>query len=579
MKDFLKYMFATMCGILLLSSLSMIMFFFSIISMALSTDTETKIDKHSVYRIYLKGELVEQADNDPTMAALAKLSKRDLPEKLGLDDLLHNIRLAKENKNIDGIYLEGGTLSAGFASREELRRALLDFKQSGKFIVAYADQYSQGNYWLASVADKVCLNAHGSLSWSGLSANLMFYTRALQKLGVEMQVVKVGTFKSAVEPYMLTKMSEPNRLQMNVMLEDMWRVVTKEVSESRNIPVEELNRLADMNMSFQPEEKLVEYGLIDTLMYQQDVKPIMVALTGSDDYKFVSHNTMLALSDDKKSEKDKIAIIYAEGEITDSEGKGIVGKDMVKLINKIAKKDEVKAVVLRVNSPGGSAYASEQIWHALSLLKEKKPLVVSMSDYAASGGYYISCVADSILAEPTTLTGSIGIFGLIPSFAGLADKVGIDFDGVGTNRLSLTESNMVCKGMNAEERELMQGHINRGYELFVKRCADGRSMTSEQIKQIAEGRVWSGTRAIEIGLVDAIGNVEDAVKAAASLAQIDKYEVINADETEDDFLHTLMEIYGLDNNDQELIREYKTLRRLAEKPSLQARMPYSITVK
>ena len=579
MKDFLKYMFATVCGIILLSMVTMFMFMFSIIGMALSTDTETKLDKHSVYHLKLEGTLVEQAAADPFEEFAAKAMKRDLPKKVGLDDVLRNISLAKEDKHIDGIYLDGGTLSAGFAAGQELRRALLDFKQSGKFIVAYADSYTQSNYWLVSVADRVCLNSRGSLSWSGLSANIMFFSRALQKLGVEMQVVKVGTFKSAVEPYILTKMSDANRLQMNVMLEDLWSVVIADVAESRGISVADLNKYADMNMTFQPEEMLVEYGFVDTLMYQQNVKPMLVALTGSDDYKLVSHSDMLNVPDVEKSETDKVAIIYAEGEITDADGDGIVGKDMVKLINKTAKDDDVKAVVLRVNSPGGSAYASEQIWHALSLLKEKKPLVVSMGDYAASGGYYISCVADSILAEATTITGSIGIFGIIPSVAGLTDKLGIDLDGVGTNRMSLMSSNMVYKGMNSEERALMQGEINRGYELFVKRCADGRGMTTEAIKQIAEGRVWSGKRAIDIGLVDALGNVDDAVVAAASLAGLDKYEVIDADKPESAFMQMLAEFAGVDDEDQELLREFKSLRHMAQQPSLQARMPYKVVVR
>ncbi|MBR1807780.1 MAG: signal peptide peptidase SppA [Paludibacteraceae bacterium] len=579
MKDFIKYMLATVCGIILLSTLSTIMFFMSFVSMALSSDSGTKLSKHSVYRINLEGELVEQTSEDDLTRLIAKASKRDVPEQIGLNDLLRNIRYAKEDKHIDGILLQGGSLAAGFASREEIRRALLDFKESGKFIVAYADSYSQGNYWLASVADKVCLNSRGALSWAGLSSNIMFYSRALEKLGVEMQVVKVGTFKSAVEPYMLTGMSEPNRLQMSVMLEDMWSVVTSDVSASRGLTMEELNRLADKNMVFAEQSELVSCGLIDTLMYQQDIKPMLERLTGTENYKIVSHNAMLGLPDRDKSRKDKVAVIYAEGEITDDSGEGIVGKDMVKLINKIAKEDEVKAVVLRVNSPGGSAYASEQIWHALSLLKEKKPLVVSMGDYAASGGYYISCVADSIFAEPTTLTGSIGIFGLIPNVAGLADKVGIDFDGVGTNRLSLTESNMIYKGMNTEERALMQGEINRGYELFTGRCADGRRMPKEKIKEIAEGRVWSGKRAMQIGLVDRMGNLADAVSAAAGLADLDKYEVVDADDSKDGFLDALLEMYGLDDGEQELLREYRRIRRMAEKPSVQARLPYEIEIR
>lgn len=579
MKDFLKYMFATVCGIVLLSILMLIMSVVSLIGLAVSSDTETKLADHSIYRIKLEGELTEQLVQDPYAEVLSALSKRKGVQQQGLDDLLRNIRVAKEDKHIDGIFLDGGSLSAGFAMREELRGALLDFKQSGKFIVAYADYYSQGNYWLASVADRICLNATGAVSWSGLSSSLMFYSRMLEKVGVEMQVVKVGTFKSAVEPYILTEMSEANRMQMSVLLDDLWGVVTKDVAASRGISTEKLNRYADMNMTFQPEEALVEYGLVDTLIYRQDLKKIFTDMTGTDDYELVSYNEMLSVPDKTKPEKNKIAVIYAEGGITDDEGDGIVGSDMVKLVGKMAAKDDVKAVVLRVNSPGGSAYASEQIWHALTLLKEKKPLVVSMSDYAASGGYYISCPADSIFAEPTTLTGSIGIFGLIPNFAGLADKLGIDFDGVGTNRLSMTENNMILKGMNSEERALVQGKINRGYELFVSRCAEGRNMTTEQIKQIAEGRVWSGKRAIEIGLVDKEGHLDDAVKAAAALAGIDEYEVIPAEKPKNGLMEALFEAYGLGDSDEELLREYRHWKQLSKRFSIQARLPYDIDIR
>ena len=391
-----------------------------------------------------------------------------------------------------------------------------------------------------------------------------------------MQVVKVGQFKSAVEPYMLTHMSDSNREQMTILLDDIWQEVLKDVSASRKISVKQLNRYADMNLGFQDENLLPSYGIVDTLVYIQDMKAILTELTGTKDYKLVSHSSMNNVPSSNKYKKDKIAILYAEGDISDDGTSGIVGKKFVKQIDKLREKDNIKAVVLRVNSPGGSAYASEQIWNALSRLKKEKPLVVSMGDYAASGGYYISCVADTILAENNTLTGSIGIFGIIPNFGTLRNNIGLDIDGLGTNRLSLMTSNMTAKGMSAEERAIMQNYINRGYELFVKRCADGREMTTDQIKKIAEGRVWSGKRALEIGLVDKIGNLQDAVEIAAQMANLEKYKVVSYPDKEDKLTKLLNSLSGIDSEEMIL---YKQVKSLIEKPAVMARLPYNIEIK
>ena len=579
MKDFWKYVLATIVALLLLSIVSSVltgMFFGAILAFS---DSETTLSKHSVYRLDLDGVLVEQAESDEFTAAFAELSGKTVDKELGLEDVLRNIRLAKENDNIDGIYLKGGSLQGGFASIKEIRDALEDFKESGKFVVAYADGYGQGNYWLASVADKVYVNTHGEVSWSGLSSTLMFYSGALEKLGVEMQVVKVGTFKSAVEPYIRKDMSDANRLQMNVLLQDIWQGVVADVAKSRNLTEEELNRLADLNMAYQSEDVLQKSGLIDSMIYLQDMETVLTNLCDTKNYKLVSHSSMLSVKSAEKYEKNKIAVIYAEGDITDESGNGIVGKKMVSLIDKVAKKDNVKAVVFRVNSPGGSAYASEQIWHALSLLKEKKPLVVSMGDYAASGGYYISCLADTIFAQENTLTGSIGIFGLIPSYGKLAGKLGLTFDGVQTNKMGRMETNMVIKGMSKEERDLLQGTVNRGYELFVSRCAEGRDMTTEQIKKIAEGRVWSGKRALELGLVDAIGNIDDAVCAAAQMAQVENYQVVTYPEAKDKLTKVIESFSGVDDTEKLMLKEFNQLKKMSEKPSLQARLPYFIEIR
>lgn len=537
MKGFWKVVFGTIVGLILFIGLQFVLLL--IIAGVASSPSSTTLAEHSVYCLDLKGTLVERVTDDPFSDMFSSVPGYEQEVKIGLEDILANIKLAKEDAHIEGIYLKGGELSMGFASAKQIRDALIDFKESGKWIVAYADSYGQGNYYLASVADKVCLNVDGALAWHGLASSLGFYKGALDKLGVEMQVFKVGTFKSAVEPYINTEMSEANRLQMNVLLGDIWEDMKYAVAQSRNLTSEQLDALADMYMDLQPQEEYVKNRLIDTLMYVQDVDSLLTKLTATEDYNLVSHKKMNNVPRNEKYKTDRVAVIYAEGDITDDTGDGIVGTKMVKTINEIAEDDDVKAVVLRVNSGGGSAYASEQIWHAMSLLKEKGlPVVVSMGDYAASGGYYISCMADSIFAEPTTLTGSIGIFGLLPNMKGLSEKVGLSFDGVQTNQHGLFQANALYGSMPEVEKQQMQAAIERGYELFTKRCADGRHVSQDSIKVIGEGRVWSGKRAIAIGLVDRLGSLQDAVNSAARMANLDDYALNTYPEKED--LYTRM---------------------------------------
>lgn len=581
MKDFFKYTLATIVGILLLFSVISALFSLIMTPIMLLSETSTKLSKHSVYEISMEGVVAERAAEDDIMNIFMNAAGRDVPNTVGLNDLLSNIKLAKEDKNVDGIYLKGGSLSAAPASLQELRHALLDFKESGKFIVAYAEDYAQSNYYLASVADEVYINPQGELAWGGLGGLHMYYKDLLEKLGIEMQVVKVGTFKSAVEPYVCTEMSAADRLQTERYLGEIWKVMVDDVAASRNLTAEKLNAYADEFMKYQPQEKYVQYGLVDSLLFKQDMKDVLTRLTGTEDYELVSHSDMLGVESAKNSAKDEIAIIYAEGEITDSEGNGIVGKDMVKTINKVAKDDDVKAVVFRVNSPGGSAYASEQICHAITLLKEKKPVVVSMGDYAASGGYYISSNSDYIIAQPNTITGSIGIFGLIPSFAGTFDKLGLHVDAVSTNRLSTFEGDIVYKGMSPEERDIMQSYVNRGYELFTLRCAEGRNMAQDDIKKIAEGRVWTGTAALELGLVDQLGDIQTAIDKAAELAEIEKYKVVDFPEQDDEITMLIKMLTGEDDDDADeslFIREMKRVERLAKEPSIQARLPYYMEI-
>ena len=401
-----------------------------------------------------------------------------------------------------------------------------------------------------------------------------------------MQIVKVGTFKSAVEPFLNTKMSDANRLQVTVFLNSIWNTIIKEVSTSRKIPFEKLNVYADEMLMFQPTEKAKEYKLVDSLVYvdQMDsvIRKCAKGLKKADNLSFVKHSTLTKVPDNSKFEKNKIAVIYAVGDITDTEGDGIVARDIIKTINTVKKDSSVKAVVLRVSSPGGSAFASEEIWHALSLLKAKKPLIVSMGDYAASGGYYISSLADVIVAQPNTITGSIGIFGVIPNIKGLNDKLGITYDGVKTNKMS--DAISVNRQFTPEERELMQNYVNRGYELFVKRCADGRKKTVEQIKSIAEGRVWTGEDAIKIGLVDKIGGLNDAIKLASAKAKLKSFNVNEYPEKED-FSTKLMKNFGKEvetrfmkaqlGEQYEILKQIRNIQRIN---GIQARMDYNLVV-
>ena len=434
MKQFLKFTLATIVGIFIATLLIILISLGVVGAIASSSESVTVLKPNSVYELTLEGSLVDRSTDDPLSGVLGKAFGKPSENSIGLDDVLKNIEKAKKDDNIVGIYLKGGSLSGGIASIKEIRNALIDFKKSGKFIVAYADNYSQRMYYLASVADKVLINPQGMLELKGLSAQTMYFKNTLDKLGIEMQIVKVGTFKSAVEPLIMTKMSDANRLQVNVFMHSIWNTILKEISTSRKIPVDKLNSYADEMLMFQPTEKSKQYGLVDSLVYIDQVDTVLRKcvknLKKGEDLVFVKNSAMTKVPDTGKYDKSKVALIYAVGEITDAEGEGIVARDMVKTINDVAKDSAVKAVVFRISSPGGSAYASEQIWHALNRLKTKKPLIVSMGDYAASGGYYIACTADKIIAQPNTITGSIGIFGVIPNIKGLNEKLGITYDGV-----------------------------------------------------------------------------------------------------------------------------------------------------
>lgn len=545
------------------------------IGAAIAGGNSFSVKDNSVYMITLKGELHEQGQEaNPFASFYSSIYGMSDPSVVGLDDLLASIRYAKENESIKGIVLNKGELAMSPASAKALRDALLDFKSSGKWIIAYADNYSGINYYVASVADKIYMNPSGSLGWHGMSAQKMYYTRLLEKIGVEMQIVKVGTFKSAVEPYFRTSMSEADRKQTEQYLGGIWSNIVSAVSASRGISESDLNHYADLYMDLQPAEDNVTYGLVDSLTFPQQMDTIvkrMVGVENMKDFHYVSTSDLTSVKKDESKSKNQIAVVYAEGGIVDDGRDGIVGRKMVKTLNSLLKEKDLKAVVFRVNSPGGSANASEQIWHAVTMLQEKGlPVVVSMGDYAASGGYYISCAADYIFAEPTTLTGSIGIFGTIPSFNKLRDKVGLDMDGVETNAHSNLMTNIVYKGMNPAERQLMQSMVERGYDLFTTRCANGRHMTQEAIKRIGEGRVWLGQDAIGIGLVDSLGNINDAIAKAAELAAIEDYKTVSYPRRKS-FMEEF--INSLNESSSEEERIVAKVRAFVSQPRLMALMP------
>lgn len=522
-----------------------------------STPTTT-LDDHTIYRLEMKGTVVEQAAEDNPFAAIMQdlpIGASDMDQTVGMDQLISNIRLAKTNDKVQGIYLDGGQLQIGLASAKALRDALIDYKSSGKFLIAQADNYSELNYYIASVADQVYISPVGMLEWHGFGSIKLYYPRLMEKLGIKMNILKVGTFKSAVEPYFCTKMSDADKQQTMQYLNGAWDVVCQAVAQNRGLTPEQLNQYADQLLELQPQSFYLSTHMVDSLVYRYDMPAILRELTGTEDYHLQSTAAMASVKRESAKAEHHLAVLYAEGEITDSEGDGIVGKKMLKTIRTIAKDEDVKAVVVRVNSPGGSADASEYIWHALQQLKAQGlPIVVSMGDYAASGGYYISCGADYIYAEPTTLTGSIGIFGLVPDVSGLRHRIGVDMDGVGTNKYST--SHMLLNGMSRDEHQLMQSMVERGYDLFTRRCADGRHMTQDAIKQIGEGRVWIGQDALQIGLVDALGNLDDAIVKAAELANIEHYTMTYYPEKKD-FLEELLQSIENPTDEEKILAQLK----------------------
>ena len=598
MKEFFKYTLATICGILILAVIAGILFMISVAGMVASSSSPTKAKKNSVFVLKLDGVVSERAEDESLLMEL--LGEVDM-QSIGLDDAVSAIRKAKDEENIKGIYIEGGIASFdGPATAQQLRDALEDFKQSGKWIIAYADTYMQGGYYVCSVADSLFLNKTGMLDFCGLGGKNPYLTGLYEKVGVRYQCTRVGKYKSAVESVTRKDMSEADREQRTAYLQAIWQQWLKSMADSRSVSVDQLNQLADDSiMTFASVEDYQKAKLVDGAFYPEDIKKVIRGKLGIGDDEEINQMTlseMVNLPSKQKDKGDKIAIYYAYGEIIDARSSAfssehsIVGSEMIEDLEELAKDDKVKAVVLRVNSPGGSAVASEQIWHALKLLKEKKPLVVSMGGYAASGGYMISAPANYIIAEKTTVTGSIGIFGLIPNFSELVtDKLGVTWDGVTTNKNGDYETNLIFAKDNAEELRQMQNYVDRGYDTFLSIVAEGRGMTKEEVHEIAQGRVWAATDALPIKLVDELGSLDDAVKKAVELAGISGEYFTEPYPGKkswiDELLASTEEDKGTYLDDQ--LREtlgllYEPLmqaRKDSQRNRLQARFPYKIEVR
>ena len=590
MKDFLKYVLATVTGIILLTVIMGILATISMVGIAASSASSTKVEENSVFTLMLSGQLDERAEENPLSMLSGQIS-----ENVGLDDIISSIRKAKENEDIKGIYIEAGIFSSDSpASSHAIREALIDFKKSGKWIVAYADSYEQSSYYICSVADKIFLNPQGMVDWHGLGATPYFVKDLLTKLGIKVQLCKVGKYKSAPEMLTADGMSEPNREQVTAYINGIWQVMLKEVSESRKIAVDSLNAYADRFIALSKAEDYVKMKLVDKLLYTNEVKGEIKKMLKIDADESFPQLTLKDMENvkGKKKEGDQVAVYYAYGDIVDSETgdmtdqeHSIVATKVCKDLEKLAEDDDVKAVVLRVNSPGGSAYASEQIWHAMTSLKAKKPVVVSMGGYAASGGYYISCPANYIIAEPTTITGSIGIFGMFPDFSGLlTEKLGIKFDEVKTNKHAAFGT--MSRPFNAEEMALLEQYIDRGYQLFRKRVADGRKQSVEAIEKIAQGRVWLANDALKNKLVDEIGSLDKAIEKAAKLAKLSEYHATCYPEPTNWF-DALMNQGNkgsyLDSHLRTALGEYYEpftyVKNIRHQNTIQARLPYYLIIK
>ena len=592
MKDFIKNVLATMVGMFGFFIVMGVIAMMSIIGMIASGNAAQNVEKNSVFVLNLSGTISEQGSENPL-----SMFTGDNSLNSGLNYILSSIKKAKANDDIKGIYIEAGALMTNYATLQEIRNALADFRKSGKWIVAYGDFYTQGAYYVASVADKVYINPKGIVDWHGIGAQTMFYKDFMAKFGVKWEVVKVGTFKSATETFTEEKMSDANRLQTKTFIDGTWRNVCDAVSKSRGISVDSLNSYADSYLALQATETLMKAKMVDGMMYGDQVKDAvkkMMKLEKNDNISQLTLNDMLNVKGGKV-EGSEIAVYYAEGDIVQDpkaatmfgNNNYIASRKVCKDLEDLMNDDDVKAVVVRINSGGGDAYASEQMWHQMSELRKVKPVVVSMGDYAASGAYYMSAPASWIVAQPNTLTGSIGIFAVIPDLSGLVTtKLGVRFDEVKTNRNS-TFGNLMARPFNAEEKAMLQASVNRGYSLFRQRVAEGRRLPVESVEKIAQGRVWLATDALNIKLVDQLGGIDDAVKKAAELAKLKDYYTSDypAAASWMDAMLNSMSSSGTYLDEQlrqtlgDFYQPFTMLRSIDKREAIQARIPYAISIK
>lgn len=590
MKEFIKNVGATVVGIFVFTILVGAIGMMSLVGMVASGNSAKDVADNTVFVINLEGQLQERSVDNPFSQYLDGAAST-----IGLDDLLDGIKKAKENDKIKGIYIEAGAFAPdSYASLQAVRKALVDFKKSGKWIVAYGDIYTQATYYVASVADKVYLNPSGQIDWHGLASQTMFLKDALAKFGVQMQVVKVGAYKSATEMFTGDKMSDANREQVTAFLGGIWQNVCQDVAKSRKVSVGQLNQYADNFITFAEPKSYVSMKLVDGLLYhdqlKDEVKKLM-KLDKDDDISTIGLAGIMNVPGGKE-EGDEIAVYYAYGDIVDgasgafSQSESVIdGTKVSKDLENLADDDDVKAVVIRINSGGGSAYASEQMWRAIQLVKAKKPVVVSMGGMAASGGYYMSCSANWIVAEPTTLTGSIGIFGMFPDMSGLiTQKLGVKFDEVKTNKNSAFGT--MARPFSEEEMAYLSSYISRGYSLFRQRVADGRHMSVDAVEKVAQGHVWVGQDALKIKLVDQLGGLDDAVAKAAKLAKLDEYYTASypgkADWL-DQFMSAMSSGSYIDNQMRAAMGEYYStfmlLKDINKQSAIQARIPYMVNIK
>ena len=594
MKSFLKYTFATICGLFIFSLLSCLLCLICFVGMAAAGSSSPVVKENSVFVLKLDGAIQERAEAGSPLDMLMSSSDMSV---MGLDDIIASIGKAKTHPDIKGIYLEGGLSTFDSpATAQQLRDALKDFKKSGKWIYAYADHYTQAAYYVASVADSIGLNQTGMIELKGIGGKREFMKGLYDKIGVRYQAVRVGKYKSAVEGVIRQDMSPENREQTTAYQQGIWQHMLKDMAASRKkLTAGQLDKLvSDSILAFAAPADYLKSGLIDMLAYPEAVSAAVKSKLGVDDDDDINQlllSDMIALPAQEEEHGDEVAVYYAYGEIIDEATSlfatehSIIGKETVNDLNELAKDDHVKAVVIRVNSPGGSAVASEQIAHAIANLKAKKPVVISMGGLAASGGYMMSAYGNYIFAEPTTITGSIGIFGLVPNVAELVtDKLGVTFDGTKTNRYTDFEENLVLSKDNAEEIRFMQTYVDRGYETFLKIVADGRKMSRDQVHEIAQGRVWLATDAKPIKLVDQIGSLNDAVKKAAELAKIEEYhsksypapapwyeQLMDMDKKRNTYLDSeLREVLG------GFYQPVVDARRDMQRNRLQARLPYQL---